>query len=140
MANEIDPKLLETLRQAADWLLINELIDHPEDSETTRACRQVLKERRETPEPEDVHPSVTDENTYTEEEMITPQFRSRVARVKSELVRASLGLDEDIGVFWQAMHELASDILLADKGEEHAAEYTRCLKMYEKWELRQELR
>jgi hypothetical protein len=52
MANEIDPKLLETIRQAADWLLINELIDHPEDSETTKACRLVLKERRETKAPE----------------------------------------------------------------------------------------
>jgi hypothetical protein len=115
------------------------LIDHPEDSEMTRVCRQVLKERRETPEPEDVHPSVTDGNTYTEEEMITPQFRSRVMRVKRELVRLSLGLDEDIGVFWEAFHEFTSDILLADKGEEHAAEYMRCLKMYEKWDLRQGL-
>ena len=140
MANEIDPKLLETLRRAADWLLIDELVDHPEDSETTRACRQVLKERRETKKTEDVHPSINEGNTYTEEEMTTPQFRSRVARVKSELVRLSLDLDEDIGVIWEAFHEFTSDILLADKGEEHAAEYMRCLKMYEKWDLRQELR
>ena len=40
MANEIDPKLLETIRQISDWLLIDELIDHPEDSEMTRVCRQ----------------------------------------------------------------------------------------------------
>jgi hypothetical protein len=39
MANEIDPKLLETIRQAADWLLVDRVIDHPDDSEMTQACR-----------------------------------------------------------------------------------------------------
>jgi hypothetical protein len=139
MANEIDPKLLETIRRAADWVLINELIDHAEDSETTRACRQVLKERRSASESEEVHPSVTEANTYSDAEMMTNEFRERVARVKSELRRASLSLDEDLGVFWQAIHELTSETLLADKGEAHAAEYVRCLKIYEDWSLRQGL-
>jgi hypothetical protein len=139
MAKDIDPTLLETIWQAADWLLVDRLIDHPDDSEMTQACRQVLKERRNAGEPEDVHPSITEENTYTEAQMITPEFRSRVERVKSKLVCASLGLDDDLGVFWQAIHELTSDILLADKGEAHAAEYLRCLKMYEKWDFQQPL-
>jgi hypothetical protein len=99
----------------------------------------VLKERRDAGEAEDVHPSINEGNTYSEAEMTTPEFRDRVSRVKSELVRASLGRDEDIGVFWQAVHELTSEILLADKGEAHAAEYVRCLKMYEKWDFRQRL-
>jgi hypothetical protein len=98
----------------------------------------VLKERRDAGEAEDVHRSINEGNTYTEVEMTTPEFRNRVSRVKSELIRASVGLD-DIGVFWQAVHELTSEILLADKGEAHAAEYLRCLKMFEKWHLRQEL-
>jgi hypothetical protein len=87
----------------------------------------------------EAHPSVTQENTYTDNEMRSSEFRERVARFKTEVLRASLELNEDTGVFWQAIHEVAWEFLIADKGEAHATQYLKALQVYEEWAFKKGL-
>lgn len=87
----------------------------------------------------EAHPSVTQENTYTDEEMSSPEFRNRVERFKREIMRASLELDEDKGIFWQTLHELAWEFLKADKGEAHGARYLKALRVYTEWAFKKGL-
>jgi hypothetical protein len=87
----------------------------------------------------EAHPSITQENTYTDEEMSSPEFRNRVARFKREVLRASLELHEDKGVFWQTLHELAWEFLKADKGEAHGARDLKALRVYTEWAFKKGL-
>jgi hypothetical protein len=87
----------------------------------------------------DAHPSISEQNTYTTEEMESQEFRARVKTFKSMVLRAAVVLDENMGVLWQALHELAYEFLEADKGEEHAGQYVKALKGYEEWSFKKGL-
>jgi hypothetical protein len=85
------------------------------------------------------HPSINERNTYTTGEMESREFRERVETFKAAVRRAATVLDEDMGVLWQTLHEVALGLLEADKGKEHADQYLKALKAYEEWSFKKGL-
>jgi hypothetical protein len=78
-------------------------------------------------------------DTYTDEEMKSPEFRAGVEKLKMaiRLVSVAQG-DLDIGTYWTALHELAREILLSDKGEEQAEMYWAKLMEFAEWQFAQD--
>lgn len=87
----------------------------------------------------EARPSINERSTYTMEEMESREFRERVETFKAAVLRAATALDQDRGVLWQALHEVALGLLEADKGKEHADQYVRALKAYEEWSFKKGL-
>ena len=62
--------------------------------------------------------------------------RSRVRRLPGRRSTVAQG-DLDIGTYWTALHELAREILLSDKGEEQAEMYWSKLVEFSDWRMAQ---
>jgi hypothetical protein len=78
-------------------------------------------------------------DTYSDQEMMSPEFRAAVGRTKRAIRDAILaGPNIDMGVFWAALHEFAYDALKADKGEEQAEAYWSKLMEFASWQFARE--
>jgi hypothetical protein len=81
----------------------------------------------------------TPPNTHTDEELMSPEFRAGVEALKMAIrITAVAQGDLDIGTYWTALHELAREILLSDKGEEQAEMYWSKLLEFSNWQFAQE--
>lgn len=89
--------------------------------------------------PKGAHSSVNEENTHTDEELLSPEFRRGVQRLKLAIRLAAVaqGVDLDIATFWVALHEVAMETLAGDKGEEQAEVYWSKLEEFSDWQMQQ---
>jgi hypothetical protein len=90
-----------------------------------------------------VHPTVNESNTHTDEELMSPEFRAGVELLKNMIrivvVRSGIAdkrLD-NIATYWTAIHELAMELLLSNKGEEQVAMYESKLQEFSDWQMTQ---
>jgi hypothetical protein len=78
-------------------------------------------------------------DTHSDEELMSPEFRAGVEALKMAIRIASAAQgDLDIGTYWVALHELAREILLADKGDEQAEMYWAKLMEFAEWQFAHE--
>jgi len=79
-------------------------------------------------------------DTHSDEELMSPEFRAGVETLKHAIRMAVLSSqgNPDVGTYWVAIHELAKEVLLADKGEEQAAVYWEFLRGFARWQFARE--
>jgi hypothetical protein len=69
---------------------------------------------------------------------MSPEFRAGVEALEMAIRIAAVAQgDLDIGTYWTALHELAKEILLSDKGEEQAEMYWSKLVEFSEWQMAQ---
>lgn len=89
------------------------------------------------------HPSVNEESTHTDEELLSPEFRSGVEKLKLSIRLAAAahaaarGGDLDIGTLWAALHEVAPETREDARGEEQAEMYWSKLQEFSDWQMQQ---
>jgi hypothetical protein len=79
-------------------------------------------------------------NTHSDEELASPEFRAGVEALKNAIRMAVVNSEgnPDVGTYWVALHELAKEILLADKGGEQAEMYWSKLMEFAEWQFAHE--
>lgn len=83
-------------------------------------------------------------NTYSDEELESPEFRAGVERMKNAIgiavVRVGLADERanNIATAWIAVHEFAMEILLNDKGKLQAEAYWTKLMEFVEWQFEYE--
>lgn len=89
----------------------------------------------------DPHPSVNEDNTFTDEEMMSKEFRAEVQQLK-RAIRLAIGLTGGAGLnmahFWSAMQETVLEVVEAYSGREHAEKYNELVcSVFNKWQAGQ---
>jgi hypothetical protein len=86
------------------------------------------------------HPTIDETNTHTDEELLSPEFRKGVDRLKLAIRRAAVAQGAlDAGTLWLALHEIAVEFLEDSKGQEQAEMYWSKIQEFSAWQFLQPL-
>lgn len=91
--------------------------------------------------PHKQHPSINSDNTHTDDELRSPEFRAEVDKLK-RAIRLAIGLTGRAGLnmahFWSAMQETVLEVVEAYSGREHAEKYNELVcSEFNKWQAAQ---
>jgi hypothetical protein len=91
--------------------------------------------------PNKQHPSVNEDNTYTDDEMMSPEFRAEVDKLKKAIriaLSAAAPNKFNMAHFWSAMQETLLEVIEAYTGRDHAEKYNELVcSGFNKWQSAQ---